>query len=92
MMTAVAMEVLMELGIHLEDAGRQVAAAVQKWPAFCAQKITGTTVRNWRDKVRTQTDPRNCQFQQLRDHILGQPNPGAEVRRLLRHPPGVPGS
>jgi hypothetical protein len=92
MLAAVAMEVLMELGTRSQDAARQVAAAVQKWPAFSAQTITWTTVRNWRDQVRSQTDRRNPQFQQLPDHILGQPDPRAEVRKLLRHPPGVPTS
>src|SRR5262245_46933534 len=63
MLAAVALDVLKELGTHVEHAGRQVATAVQNWPTFGAQKITGKTVRNWRDKVRTQTDPRNPQFQ-----------------------------
>ena len=93
MLAAVAMEVLMELGTGWKDAAWQVATAIQKWPGFYAQTITWTTVRNWRDQVRTQTDQRNPQFQQLRDHILGQADPGAEVRKLLRHsPPGVPTS
>ena len=92
MLAAVALDVLKELGTQLEHAARQVAMAVQKWPAFGAQKITGKTVCNWRDKVRTPTDPRNPQFEQLRDHILGQPDPKAEVRKLLNRPPGVPTS
>ena len=91
MVAAVAMEVLMRLG--QDDAAQQVAAAVQKWPAFQAQTITSTTIRNWRDQVRSLTDGRNPQFQQLRDHILGQLSPIEEVRKLLRHgPPGVPSS
>jgi hypothetical protein len=85
MIAAVAMEVLMALEHSLEDAAQQVAAAVQKWPAFHAQTITSTTIRNWRDQVRSPTDGRNPQFQQLRDHILGQLSPIAEVRKLLRH-------
>jgi hypothetical protein len=92
MLAAVAMDVLMELGVHLEDAARQVSKAIQKWPAFCAQKIAGTTIRHWRDQVRTPADQRNPQFQQLRDHILRQPEPKAEIRKLLNHPPGVPTS
>ena len=93
MVAAVAMEVLMALGASLQDAAQQVAAAVQKWPAFRAQTITSTTIRNWRDQVRSSTDARNPQFQQLRDHILGQLSPISEVRKLLRHgPPGVPSS
>jgi hypothetical protein len=40
MIAAVAMEVLMALEHSLEDAAQQVAAAVQKWPAFHAQTIT----------------------------------------------------
>jgi uncharacterized membrane protein YccC len=91
MVAAVAMEVLMSLG--QDDAAQQVAAAVQEWPAFQAQTITSTTIRNWRDRVRSPTDGRNPQFRQLRDHILGQPSPIAEVRKLLRDgPPGVPSS
>lgn len=91
MVAAVAMEVLMALG--QDDAAQQVAAAVQKWPAFRAQTITSTTIRNWRDQVRSLTDGRNRQFQQLRDHILGQLSPIGEVRKLLRDgPPGVPSS
>ncbi len=92
MLAAVALEVLKEVGTRLELAAAQVARAVQKWPAFGPQKITEKTVCNWRDKVRTQTDPRNAQFQQLRDHILGQPDPKAEIRKLLNRPPGVPTS
>ncbi len=92
MLAAVAMEVQVELGIQLKDAARQVAAAVQNWPAFGAQKVTGTTVRNWRDQVRRQSDPRNCQFQKLRDHLLARPDPPTEIKMLLRHPPGVPTS
>jgi hypothetical protein len=65
MVAAVAMEVLMALG--QDDAAQQVAVAVQKWPAFQAQTITSTTIRNWRDQVRSPTDGRNPQFQQLRD-------------------------
>ncbi len=90
MLAAVATEVLRKLGT--QDAAQQVAAAVQKWPAFSAQTVTSTTIRNWRDQVRRPRDPRNVQFQQLRDHILGQPSPVAGVRRLLRQPPGVPTS
>jgi hypothetical protein len=87
------MEVLMALSHSLEDAAQQVAVAVQKWPAFQAQTITSTTIRNWRDQVRSPTDGRNPQFQQLRDHILGQLSPIAEVRKLLQQgPPGVPSS
>jgi hypothetical protein len=93
MLAAVAMDVMMELRHGLENAARQVAAAVQKWPAFSAQTITWTTIRNWRDQVRRQRDRRNPQFKQLRDHILGQPDPMVEVRKLLKHgPPGVPAS
>ena len=91
MLAAVAMDVLMELGTGRTDAAEQVARAIQKWPSFRAQEITGTTVRNWRDQVRRKRDLRNRQFQQLRDHILGQADPGVEIRQLLRHgPPGVP--
>jgi hypothetical protein len=43
----------MALEHSLEDAAQQVAAAVQKWPAFHAQTITSTTIRNWRDQVRS---------------------------------------
>jgi hypothetical protein len=49
----------MALEHSLEDAAQQVAAAVQKWPAFHAQTITSTTIRNWRDQVRSPTDGRN---------------------------------
>jgi len=91
MLAAVAMEVLMELGTRRKDAAEQVAGAVQKWPSFGAQEITGTTVHNWRNQVRRKRDLRNRQFHELRDHILGQADPGAEIRALLRHgPPGVP--
>ena len=83
----------MKRGTGLEEAARQVAVAVQKWPGFSAQEIKGTTVRNWRDQIRTQKDQRNPQFRQLRDHILGQADPKAEIPRLLRDgPPGVPTS
>jgi hypothetical protein len=93
MIAAVAMEVLMAQEHSLEDASRQVAAAVQNWPAFRAQTIRSTTIRSWREHVHASTDGRFPQFQQLRDHILGQPSPMAAVRELLRHgPPGVPGS
>ena len=92
MLAAVALDVLMELGARLEHAALQVALGVQKWPAFGTQTITGKTVCSWRDKVRTQTHPNNRQFQQLRDHILGQPDPKAEIRKLLNAPPGVPTS
>ena len=91
MLAAVAMDVLMERGMGREDAASEVARAVQKWTSLGAQEIKGTTVRNWRDQVRRKRDPRNHQFQQLRDHILGQADPGAEIKALLRHgPPGVP--
>jgi len=91
MLAAVAMDVLMELGTGRKDAAAQVARAIQKWPSFGAQEIAETTVRNWRDQVRRKRDPLNRQFQQLRDHILGQADPGAEIQELLRHgPPGVP--
>lgn len=92
MLAVVATEVLRKLGIRSRDAGQQVAAAVQKWPGFSAQAVSSTTIRNWRDQVRRPTDVRNAQFQQLRDHILGQPDPMAEVRGLLRQPPGVAAS
>jgi hypothetical protein len=93
LLAAVSMEVLMEGGFGLKQAASQVARAVQKWPGFGAQEITGTTVRHWRDRIRSPTDCRNQQFRQLRDHILGRPDPKAEVSRLLRDgPPGVPTS
>jgi hypothetical protein len=93
MLAAVSMEVLMKLGTELKDAARTVARAVQKWPGFATQEITGTTIRNWRDRIRKPTDHRNPQFRQLRDHILGQADPRLEVRKLLKDgPPGVPTS
>ena len=93
MSAAVAMDVLMKCGTRREDAASEVARAIQNWPAFYSQTIKRTTVCNWRDQVRRQTDPRNAQFQQLRDHILRQADPRADVGKLLRHgPPGVPTS
>lgn len=92
MLAGVAMDALMKRGIRSEVSARQVAAAAEKWPWFGAQKVSATTVRNWRDRVRRNTDPRNRQFQELRDHILGQPDPEAEIRKLLCRPPGVPSS
>lgn len=93
MLAAVAMEVLMELGQGLEEAAQQVASAAQKWPGLQAQTVTSTTIRNWRDQVRSPDDGRNAQFQQLRDHILAQHSPIADVTQLLRDgPPGIPRS
>ena len=93
LLAAVSMEVLMERGVGLNEAASQVARAIQKWPSFGTQKITGTTIRHWRDRIRKSTDRSNQQFRQLRNHILGQPDPKAQVRRLLRDgPPGVPTS
>ena len=93
LLAAISMEVLMELGMGLNEAARKVAVAVQNWPGLSAQTVTWTTVRNWRDQIRRPTDHRNQQFRQLRDHILGQADPKAEVRRLLTDgPPGVPTS
>lgn len=94
LLAAVAMEVLMETGLTLREAGQRVASAVNMWPGFQSQDVTWTTVRNWRDRVRSVEDPRNCQFQQLRDYILAQPSPEEEVQRRLLSgsPPGVPTS
>ena len=66
MLAAVAMDVLMKCGTRRKDAASEVARAIQNWPAFHSQTIKWTTVCNWRDKVRKQTDQRNSQFQQLR--------------------------
>ena len=63
MLAAVALEVLMKTGVLLEEAGREVAPAVNGWPGFRAQKVTWETVRNWRDQIRSSEDPRNQQFQ-----------------------------
>jgi hypothetical protein len=91
MLAAVALEVLMELGAPREDSSEEVARAIQKWAPFRSQKITKTTIRNWRDQVKKESDPRNGQFRQLRGHLLGQTSPEAEIRKLLRQgPPGVP--
>ena len=91
MLAAVALEVLMKTGVLLEEAGREVASAVNDWPGFQAQKVTWGTVRNWRDQIRSSEDPRNNQFQLLRDYILKQPDPAQEVKLqlLTRNPPGV---
>jgi len=90
MLAAAAMEVLMGLGTGRKDAATQVARAVQEWPALRGQSITATTVRNWRDTIRSIEDPRNSQFRKLCEHLLGRPDPHSEIKAMLQHRPGVP--
>jgi hypothetical protein len=88
---AAIMEILVRLGETLEDAARLVAAAVDKWPELARQTVTEATITAWRDRCRSVGDPRHQQFLQIRDHILGLPNPRAEVDRALgQGPPGSP--
>lgn len=81
----------MRLGETLEHAARLVADAVDRWPQLHRQTVTVTTIRNWRDSCRSVADPRHKQFLEIRDHVLGLPNPRAAVDHLLaKGPPGNP--
>jgi hypothetical protein len=90
---AASMEVLMELGSSAEEASRFVAKKVAKWPQWVGNKVTPTTITNWRNTYRGELDPLHVQFLQLTRHILSVEDPRAEIESLLSDgPPGVPGS
>ncbi len=90
LLAAAAMEVLMSLGDSLSDAARSVSCAVAKWPSMKGGAIAPKTIEGWREACRRSTDPRHAQFQELRKHMLEQPDPRGQVEALLRRPPGMP--
>jgi hypothetical protein len=93
MLASVALEVLMEVGDSRDNAAQKVASRVSKWPGMYPPYITATTIRNWRDQQRSKAKSARSQFQKLRAYILKQPDPRAEIDRLLKEgPPGVPKS
>lgn len=92
LLTAAAVHTLMALGDSRMSAAQHVARRVNGWPAFAKQKVSGTTVLNWRDQCLRLDDPRHKQFQQLTDWMASQPDPRREVEKLLTDPPGIPGS
>ena len=93
LLAAVAMEVLKDIGVPLDQAADLVAEKVAKWPQFRGVEITATTIRNWREACRRKGDPRNPQFLKLKHHLLEQSDPRAAVDRfLIGGPPGLPES
>jgi hypothetical protein len=90
---SVCLEVLVERGEPLGIAAAKVARHVAKWPSIGEQKISATTVQNWREAERRHSGAEREDFDNLRKHILSQADPVAVVKRFLDDgPPDAPRS
>ncbi len=87
------LEVLVQLAVPLDQAAAQVARAADKWPGKGDQRVTATTVRNWRDKARAGTELERRPFNTMCRHMMRDQQPKIIVEQLLRSGPlGIPKS
>jgi hypothetical protein len=93
-MASACLEVLVKKGVPLKVAGRQVATRVAKWPNIGEQKISATTIENWREAERRRSPgAARSHFDQLCEYILSLKDPVKEAERLLLEgPPDAPKS
>ncbi len=90
---AVWLEVLIELGEPRQRAAELVARHVNKWSGLGRQKITSTTVINWRNRERALEALERWPFEAFRDGVLDEPDPRKFVEDLLKEgPPSNPKS
>jgi hypothetical protein len=89
-LAAAALEVLVELKDERIIGANQVARHVSRWSGMAAQKITGTTVINWRNQQRGLSKKERQAFETVVKKILAEPDQRNAVERLLEH--GPPGS
>ena len=83
------MKALMKRGAARGDAAARVARHAAQWSSLRAQTVTATTIRNWRDKHRS--DDPNSQFQLMVQGLLHSENPEADINGLLEEGPrGLP--
>jgi hypothetical protein len=77
--------------LSLEEAAAHVARLVAGWSGIGAQKVTATTVQNWRTEERAEPSGANTAFQLMVMDLRSRSNPRAEIERLLRDgPPEMP--
>jgi hypothetical protein len=89
MLASVALDVLMLLGDAQQQAAREVARAVQKWPSMEPSSVTPLTIKNWRNQILASAPPERANFDQLRAYLVAPPDPRGEIEKLLAGPPGV---
>jgi hypothetical protein len=83
-LAVVVLDVLVKLGDGVDVAARHCARHVGKWPGMGSQGITELTLINWRKQKSIK------EREGLLRAILKEPDPRAEVERLLREgPPGL---
>jgi hypothetical protein len=90
---SVCLEVLVEKGDKLDAAAAIVARRVANWPGLGDQKVSGITIRNWRDQQRALPVNERKSFNRMKSDLLSCPDSRKAVEALLRNgPPGIPKS
>jgi hypothetical protein len=89
-LAAMALEVLTIYGSDPESqsfAAKRIARAVKGWPHMGSQRVTATTVINWRKHLKRS---KNQKLEKLVSVTLATPHPLATIADLLRDPNMLP--
>lgn len=90
MLSAAALEVMVQLKENRSNAADMIARHVNEWPGMGAQKVTGRTVIAWRIQQRKLSKDARKPFDTVVEKILAEPNRRQTLDRLLRSgPPGL---
>jgi hypothetical protein len=82
---AVCMEFYMRQGESLVDAAKRVARAVAKWAYFKGDRVTYTTIRSWRDQVKSPSDPRCANFLKIIEDVEKRSDAKSYILSVLRN-------
>lgn len=90
MWAAALLDALMERGEDKAIAAARVARCANAWPNFRSQKLSATTIDNWRDAISASERAERRQYEEIRYALSVDPNAKLMIEAVLKH--GPPGS